>query len=376
MSSAVVVVGVSQQRQHAPFSKSVQPSKRTHVKNPMSASPWVLIAATIAISAGVTTDMLQTEQSTTSTHRPSLRLRVSDKDVDALVQQVLADPTMNMTNIPDILEAAIYKQTILTVLDYLYAAVSQLDGMEILVGHVLQLAVRRETDQEATVRGRLVRDQSGIDEHILEQVADRLLRNQVVNSPVIPDAVERQIYSHCLKLTARLLDTVANTFSMTVCGHSLGMYLEPAAATMDRVTAAPSSASRIDVKRLAATMAAADHGSDMFTHHVMQSVNAVVLGILDDVLANCEIQLLSDRVSLNVMPTTAVAAVAVAAADSRTAAGGSSSNNNKETSHATDHSSSIKKSWVPRTLIFATGVAVGAVLTTFLGDRCGGRFTR
>lgn len=47
-----------------------------------------------------------------------------------------------------------------------------------------------------------------------------------VNQKLVPDFVERKLYINCLQLLFRLLDSLAATFRITVCGHDVRVSFE------------------------------------------------------------------------------------------------------------------------------------------------------
>jgi hypothetical protein len=166
--------------------------------------------------------------------------------------------------IPDVLEAELYRMTVRLVLNMIYSSIGAMHGAEFLAGHRMELKRRRETADEAATSRLFLKENSGIDEAILEQVADRLLQNSAVNYTAIPDFVERQIYGNCLKLVFRLLDTLANTFCINICGHELRIYFDPIKPSMvdldhlpavtPGVVTTQSSKSRINIEVLTAQL--------------------------------------------------------------------------------------------------------------------------
>jgi hypothetical protein len=304
---------------------------------------------------------------------------VSERDIQAFVEQVLADPNINVKGIPDVLEAELYRMTVRLVLNMIYSSIAAMHGAEFLAGHRIELKRRRETADEAVTSRLFLKENSGIDEAILEQVAERLLQNSAINYTAIPDYVERQIYGNCLKLVFRLLDTLANTFCINICGHELRVYFDPIKSSMvDHLPAitpaavdTQSSKSRINVEVLTAQLSA--NTSSLFQQQVLLSVYTLVLGIIDDVLANSEIKLLYDRVSFDVV------------------AGGDNNDDNDgdvvnqkllpkraRTTTQTSMTSANKSGTAPvvfrgtvatTSAIFAAGVVVGAIATCVLGNR-------
>jgi hypothetical protein len=297
---------------------------------------------------------------------------VSDRDIQAFFEQVLADSSMNVKGIPDVLEAELYRMTVRLVLDMVYSSIGAMHGMEFLAGHQIELKRRRETADEAATSLLFFKENSGIDDAILEQVADRLLQNKAVNYTAVPDFVERQIYSNCLKLVFRLLDTLANTFCITICGHELRIYFDPIRdnpsmmvdrlAAITTAVAAPSAKSRINIEVLTAQLS--NTSSSLFQQQVLLSVYTLVLSIIDDVLANSEIKLLYDRVSFDVVAREQ----------------GDTSNDNDDDKGngvvAVDQKLqsgggvpvALRGTVATSSAIFTTGVVVGAVATFFLGS--------
>lgn len=158
-----------------------------------------------------------------------------------------------------------------------------------------------------------------INEEVLEQVADRLLANKVVNSGLVPDAIERQIYINCLKVVFRVLTVVAGSLRMNICGHQFRIVLEPSEAqtAVEHALEVSSSLSKIDLDRL--RQFALDAGiqeqeqnelswwDSLFFHREMvtelhASLYGLLLGIMDDLLANTTIQILSDEIGIDIVP--------------------------------------------------------------------------
>ena len=145
-----------------------------------------------------------------------------------------------------------------------------------------------------------------VDNAALEAVADRLLANKSVNQPLVPDFVERQLYINCLKLVFRLLDAVAATVRLNVCGHDVMIHFEPtgdSSSLRQRAVEKSSALTNIDVAAVAAFARQAGAapssktpGSSMSFLNIVEpakrelvtqlhaTLYALVLGILDDLL--------------------------------------------------------------------------------------------
>lgn len=152
---------------------------------------------------------------------------ISERAIRSLVKEILKDPSINIPMIPDYLEGKLYHTTIRLTLSAIYKGLKHaMDDKQLFSEYSMKLkhdpsALGQTTAfQTATTMGR-----SEIDDKVLMQVADRLLSNQNINQPLIPDVLERQIYSNCLKVIFRVLDIVTTSFRVTICGHSIGIYL-------------------------------------------------------------------------------------------------------------------------------------------------------
>jgi hypothetical protein len=368
------VLHISTRARFADYDTPVLVSKSRYI-------PYILVLASFAfgssmgnnrtVAAEAEKKLSSTKSSKTTVSENPLLSGVSERDIQAFVEQVLSDSSINVKGIPDVLEAELYRMTVRLVLDMIYSSIGAMHGAEFLAGHRIELKRRRETADEAATSRLFLKENTGIDDAILEQVADRLLHNPAINYTAVPDFVERQIYGNCLKLVFRLLDTLANTFCINICGHELRIYFDPIKPSMvdldhlAEITPIPtaatqSSESRINVQVLNAQLSS--NTNSVFQQQVLLAVYTLVLGIIDDVLANSEIKLLYDRVSFDV----------VAGGDNGNGSDGSDAVDQKMPS--TSQSGTVAIGTVATSsAIFAAGVAAGvaagAVATFFLGSR-------
>ncbi|CAB9515928.1 expressed unknown protein [Seminavis robusta] len=262
-----------------------------------------------------------------------------EEDVDAFVDQVLQDPTINVAGIPDVAERIVYKSTVRLVLNTFYFLLSKLHGFALLdhevVLHLERTAAetpvptlewKNNTNHNQTIGSSNLKVEASVDEHVLEQVADQLLANAAVNTTLLPDALERPLYVNSLRLVFRLLDILTSSFHLKVCGHVLLMDLAPLHDDEGkRSSSLSSSLTRIDLDKVreVARRHAGIHDDGYtselsffqrysirreFLAQLHASIYALLLGIADDILANAEITLLSDKIVLDVIPQRSAAA--------------------------------------------------------------------
>jgi len=285
------------------------------------------------------------------------KLGPREEDVEELVQEILRDPSINISVLPDSLETAIYKSTIQLTLNAIYGVIQDvLDGRTFLE-HEIRLKIHRQSEEEcmeraleetttacwnnnglpfccdksATKAKRPVfmssSPSSDINDTVLEEAASRLLENKAVNQRLLPDPIEHAIYSNCLKVIFRILDILTNSLRVSICGHDLRLNLEPSAWQVLRQASNHNNSkggkngknsfhvSDMDEQHLRDLLSQADPISQQqlgfwdslwfprdFVVHLHESLYGLLLGILDDMLEHTKIEILSDQIYFDVAP--------------------------------------------------------------------------
>lgn len=228
---------------------------------------------------------------------------VRDGVVTQYVDEILRDPSINIAGIPDFLEAMIYRSTVKLVLDLVYKGVSKLHGVEV-GGHRLLIEL-----QEG--EGLALAQRSGANLESLDRMVDRLMLNEAVNSSLVPDFLERQIYANCLKLVFRIVDALAATLKLQICGSELRLEFVKldcvAGSKRRRLTA------NIDdgLVRALADDALKDQPAVLkvipfyrrFVCDVHRAILVTALAVLDDLLAETQLQVLDECVALVLAPS-------------------------------------------------------------------------
>eukprot|EP00934_Nitzschia_sp_Nitz4_P009233 Nitzschia sp. Nitz4//scaffold18_size181773//10689//12010//NITZ4_001891-RA/size181773-snap-gene-0.267-mRNA-1//-1//CDS//3329539939//9223//frame0 len=264
---------------------------------------------------------------------------IKESDINELVKELLKDSAVNITLLPDTIEAQLYKSTILLTLNALYYAVANFQGTRIF-SHEIHLSVDRDSAAKSSVNIKaLVKGAAkNVDDEVLRQVADRLIADPVVNSPWIPDALEHQIYFACLQVVFRILYIALGSLSLQLLGHSVRLQLAPTnsadgaaslleTAALDQLTLEKSGdgmlrhrlgATPVDLNllRASARQAGVDDETNTdwwwnriftrsdFVEQLHVSLYGLILGILDEIFANVEIKILSDSIQLDLVPCT------------------------------------------------------------------------
>ena len=107
-----------------------------------------------------------------------------EEDVEALVQEILKDASINISVIPDSVERLLYKSTIQLTLNAFYSMFASLEGTKFLAHEI-----RLKTSSQADHQSRSLMEPnptSDIDDLVLEEVATRVFANKAVNQRFWP----------------------------------------------------------------------------------------------------------------------------------------------------------------------------------------------
>ncbi len=246
--------------------------------------------------------------------------------IEDYVDAILQNEDINIRAIPDSIERIIYVSTVRLTLNAVYKWLSYLHGIRFL-GHHLEL-VRNSTHQDAAAGLDFTHNSGKIDQASLEDMANELLANKSINQWWIPDHVERQVYTNCLKLVFCLLDKIADTLSIRLCGHELSLSFEPSSLVNASTASAALDAARggcpptrdpkitVDPAYLKLLVDEAIQGSKdsskfsvwmlvplygQFINGLHTTLYSLVLGIVDDLLHKTELNVLSERITINLI---------------------------------------------------------------------------
>lgn len=145
---------------------------------------------------------------------------VSREALDAVVTRLLANESLNYYWLPDRVERQLYLNVLhiaFSVIDDFAAAISlSLLGFEL----VLDLRPKPRSEWVAA---------SGLHHKVDETLVARLTDAQLArtNQALIPDALERQLYSNIYRLTMSLLNEVFDSVGLQLFGSEISLELRP-----------------------------------------------------------------------------------------------------------------------------------------------------
>jgi hypothetical protein len=263
----------------------------------------------------------------------TLERGIRQEDVAALVEGILQDDAMKLPLVPDLVQRTIYESTIQLSFNLVYQTISQLEGIPLVEGKVLHLQRLLGTHPHR------FRWQSfpptTMDMQPLEQLASVLLQNQAVNQTVIPDAVEKKLYINCLKIIFWVLHIITTNLRVTFCGHTLSLQLTPVQTsrgggenttvrsfiqdisalvnpqTMEKFSRRaqallfletdPSRPATSGVKGgLAFLKSSLNKVQEEMIRKLHQSLYALLLAIVDDLMRSTQLEVLNDAISFRV----------------------------------------------------------------------------
>lgn len=215
-----------------PLAASAPETTTTHCDDPGKESgsendvPLPLEAILVAQSDDTETDQDHSgnDAADAPTDNPLWPSGVSVDMVNDYVDEILANPDINIKSVPDSMERIIYVSTVRLTLDTVYQCVSWLHGTEVL-GHRIVLD-RCAADDAEGLDFRLNTGKK-LNYDVLEAMADELLKNKAINQRWLPDIIERQVYVNCMRIMFTIIDGVADTMAFRMCGHQLNLSFEP-----------------------------------------------------------------------------------------------------------------------------------------------------
>jgi hypothetical protein len=234
--------------------------------------------------------------------------QVNEKSIQLLVKEILKDRKTNIRLLPDKIEAGLYRNIVRLTLNAFYQVIKNTDGKPLLMDH--QLKLRHYPDSLSKTEAFASAKISHVNVEVLEEVADRLLKNKNINQPLIPDILERQIYVNCLKVVFRILDIFQSSLRVNLCGHSLGLFLSnstqpieiPSVASVRRATSILSNVSEEELLQYQLDAGLDHHRSGLFSfwgnqrREWLSQVHATMFGlvvqIVQDMLDQSEIELI------------------------------------------------------------------------------------
>jgi len=188
-----------------------------------------------------------------------------------------------------------------------------------MVGHRLELS---RTEVEGQALNQLKSEkQPRVNKEALEQIARKLLENPQCQHRWVPDFLEMMLYVNCLRIIFQLLDKLAHSIQVTLCGHALCLDFRPVlvesglrAATraghLETASAFGGEETKVIVDTLVdETMAeAADMGMlayvpgyKTFVRSLYGILYSLIIGIIDDLLRQGDIDILSSRIRVGLV---------------------------------------------------------------------------
>lgn len=204
-----------------PLALSVLETNRVHCDDPEKKA-----ASDKSVSPAASAPEAPASSETVVIENPLWPSGVSVDMVNEYVDQILADPDINIKSVPDSMERVIYVSTVRLTLNTVYEVLSWLHGTEVL-GHRLVLDRLSVKPDEKVLALNLEHRLGRINVKVLEAMADELLKNKAINQWWVPDIIERQIYANCMRIIFTIIDGIADTMAFHMCGHSLSLRFEP-----------------------------------------------------------------------------------------------------------------------------------------------------
>jgi len=202
----------------------------------------------------------------------------------------------------------------------LLQAVAQLDGIRFL-GMTLTLEAI-ECEGGIFSSGREERDPA-----TLAAVVDRLLANQSINLPWLPDAVERRLYTNVLRVFLTVLDDCVSALSLNLIGHELVLDFR-AQRSAAWLESRPQAVDQAVVHRLTDAVLADRAANiawlpDEVERQIYHNTFRLVIGLLQEIFGSTSLRCGGQLISLHLQPSALSASESAPEAEAAIAAAAS-----------------------------------------------------
>lgn len=140
-----------------------------------------------------------------------------EEHTNKMINAIIKNKHLNISYLPDILERSIYKFAIGITYSTLLNWTSRMHGLTFL-NHEIIIELDRAFDSEAFAT-RMASEV--IDSSRFERMVDLMLASDKINMGLVPDFIERRIYTSCLIIIFQALQAYARTSSVNFSGHKL-----------------------------------------------------------------------------------------------------------------------------------------------------------
>lgn len=207
-------VGAPKKKWHKLVSSIIKPKEDNSIG---SLTPSKL--SSIAEDAEISKAIAQIDTSDKpATGQSNINLKVQPATLDLLVEKILALPYYKIDILPESAVASAYKFVIQLIVELIYGAVWNLNGIEFF-GHHLELEFHHEKISPELIN--TLSNMDPVNRKALSEMVDILLENEKLNISWLPDKLEKQLYLNVLVVLFSTIEVVSESLQLNLLGHVL-----------------------------------------------------------------------------------------------------------------------------------------------------------
>ena len=227
------------------------------------------------------------------------------EQVEAYVDAILRDPSMNLKGIPDNIEKTIYTIGITMALSACYKVIFSVNGKMIL-GHHVELEIKE--GKVPSPPSRIIGDQL----NRIEELVDELLLEELINITWLPDCYEKPLYVNVISAVFTVMESFFAAAKVDFLGQSLEVLMRPQDASANM--GARRLAQKVANVRRVSEEVLEDELDEHFKRHnsewipdsierpMFKTIYALVLCITDEVFRDMRVDCLGDEVMFHLVP--------------------------------------------------------------------------
>jgi hypothetical protein len=221
--------------------------------------------------------------------------------IEAYVDAILRDPSMNLPGLPDKIEKKIYTIGISLALTACLKVIFSANGKNVL-GHHIELEVLKGPVPAPPSRckgGELAK---------IEKLVDELLKEEMINISWLPDKYEKPLYVNVIVAILTVMESFFAAARMDFLGQVLTVNLSPADDSLQQLAEKIIMVRRVSEEVLEAQLdlhfatAPPNWIPDSFERPMYKTMYALVLCVIDEVFKDMKINFLGDQVLFHLVP--------------------------------------------------------------------------
>mmetsp|Transcript_21368 Transcript_21368/g.29932 ORF Transcript_21368/g.29932 Transcript_21368/m.29932 type:complete len:312 (-) Transcript_21368:553-1488(-) len=175
---------------------------------------------------------IQGELESSSSHRSHTRAldHVSSEEINEYARTMIENGRLKMVLFPGMsndFQILLYAHCVKIMLCLVHESLWSIHGSQVFGYQVVLQQLQQRRRKHLLCADRDLGRCNPIDKKILEDFVDDMLRQPSLNSPFIPDVIERVVYLNCVIVVFNLIADLAQGVEISFLGHKMAWRFEP-----------------------------------------------------------------------------------------------------------------------------------------------------